>query len=117
MAVKQGRPGFATRQWHSALQRGIDTVSEYTEVAAQKLSAAADPRARMLRKRRWALRLGVFFGVASVFWVLVTAVLASWSTPVWALIITGVIAAGAAAPATLLLLRYRWLRSEPPAGC
>ncbi len=48
-----------------------------------------------------------------MFWVLVTAVLASWSTPVWALLITGIIAAGAAAPATLLLLRYRWLRAEP----
>ena len=59
MTVKPDRPGFATRQWRSALQRGIDTVSECTEVAAQKLSAAADPRARMLRKRRWALRLGV----------------------------------------------------------
>ena len=44
MAVKQGRPGFAARQWQSAVQRGIDTVSEYTEVAAQKLAAAADPR-------------------------------------------------------------------------
>ena len=113
MTVKQGRPGFAARQWQSAVQRGIDTVSEYTEVAAQKLAAAADPRARLLRKRRWALRLGLFFAVASVFWVGVTAVLASWSTPVWALLITGIIAAGAAAPATLLLLRYRWLRSEP----
>ena len=113
MTVKQGRPGFAARQWQSAVQRGIDTVSEYTEVAAQKLAAAADPRARLLRKRRWALRLGLFFTVASVFWVGVTAVLASWSTPVWALLITGIIAAGAAAPATLLLLRYRWLRSEP----
>ncbi len=113
MTVKQGRPGFAARQWQSPVQRGIDTVSEYTEVAAQKLAAAADPRARLLRKRRWALRLGLFFAVASVFWVGVTAVLASWSTPVWALLITGIIAAGAAAPATLLLLRYRWLRSEP----
>ena len=88
MTVKQGRPGFAARQWQSAVQRGIDTVSEYTEVAAQKLAAAADPRARLLRKRRWALRLGLFFTVASVFWVGVTAVLASWSTPVWALLIT-----------------------------
>ena len=113
MTVKPDRPGFATRQWRSALQRGIDTVSEYTDVAAQKLSAAADPRARMLRKRRWALRLGVFFAVASVFWVLVTAVVATWSTPVWVLLITGIIAAGAAAPATLFLLRYRRLRATP----
>jgi hypothetical protein len=39
--------------------------------------------------------------------------LASWSTPVWGLIITGVIAAGAAFPATLAFLRYRWLRATP----
>ena len=31
----------------------------------------------------------------------------------WALLITGLIAAGAAVPATLFLLRYRWLRGEP----
>ncbi len=103
----------ARARHRSVLQRGIDTVSEYADVAAQKLSAVADPRARLLRKRRWALRLGLFFGLASMFWVLVTGLLAAWSTPVWALLITGLIAAGAAAPATLLLLRYRWLRGEP----
>ena len=95
------------------LQRGVDTVSEYADIAAQKLAALSDPRARLLRKRRWALRLGLFFGLASAFWVSVTGLLATWNTPVWGLIITGVIAAGAAAPATLLLLRYRWLRGEP----
>jgi hypothetical protein len=113
MAVTPDKPGFVSRQWRSAMQRGIDTVSEYADVAAQKLSAAADPRARLLRKRRWSLRLGLFFGFATVFWVAVTGLLATWSTPVWGLIITGVIAAGAAVPATLLLLRYRWLRAEP----
>jgi hypothetical protein len=113
MAVTPDKPGFASRQWRSAMQRGIDTVSEYADVAAQKLSAAADPRARLLRKRRWALRLGVFFSLATVFWVAVTGLLATWSVPVWGLIITGVIAAGAAVPATLFLLRYRWLRGEP----
>lgn len=95
------------------LQRGIDTVGEYVDVAAQKLTALSDPRARLLRKRRWALRLGLFFGFASAFWVSVTGLLATWNTPVWGLIITGVISAGAAVPATLLLLRYRWLRGEP----
>ena len=60
------------------LQRGIDTASESSDLAAQKLSAAADPRARLLRKRRWALRLGLFFALACVFWVLVTALLATW---------------------------------------
>lgn len=95
------------------LQRGIDRASEAADILAEKLGAIADPRARMLRKRRWALRLGLFFGVSCGFWMLVTAVLASWSTPVWVLLITGLVAAGAAAPATLLLLRYRWLRSMP----
>ncbi|WP_059020435.1 hypothetical protein [Mycobacterium sp. M26] len=113
MAAKPDKPGFLSRQWRSALQRGIDSASEYVDVAAQKLSAASDPRARLLRKRRWALRFGAFFSFATVFWILVTGLLATWSTPVWALIITGVIAAGAAVPATLFLLRYRFLRGEP----
>jgi hypothetical protein len=95
------------------LQRGVDTAAELSAVLAEKLNAAADPRAKLLRKRRWALRLGLFFTVACGFWVLVTAVLASWSTPFWVMIITGAIAAGAAFPATLLLLRYRWLRASP----
>lgn len=103
------RPGHS----RSVLQRGIDTVSEYADAAAQRLSALADPRARLLRKRRWALRFGLLFASASGFWALVTGVLASWSTPVWGLIITGSIAAVAAVPATLWLLRYRWLRGEP----
>src|SRR3981081_1224936 len=101
-----------SQQWRSALQRGLDSASEVADVAAQKLNAFADPRARLQRKRRWALGLGLFFVVSSVFWVLVTAVMATWSTPAWALVIPGAIAAGAAAPAVLLLLRYRWLRGE-----
>ncbi|MEJ6538705.1 MAG: hypothetical protein QNL98_15945 [Mycobacterium sp.] len=113
MAVKSEHRASAARQLRSTLQRGIDAAAEYADVAAQKLSAAADPRARLLRKRRWALRLGLFFGFASVSWVLVTGLLAAWSIPVWGLLITGLIAAGAAAPATMLLLRYRWLRGEP----
>ncbi|MEB3068913.1 phage shock envelope stress response protein PspM [[Mycobacterium] vasticus] len=95
------------------LQRAVDRASEAADMLADKLGALADPRARLLRKRRWALRLGLFFAAACGFWMLVTAVLASWATPVWVLLITGLIAAGAAAPATLLLLRYRWLRSVP----
>ena len=95
------------------VQRSLDAASEFADLAARKLGAAADPRARLLRKRRWALRSGLFFVFACVFWVLVTLLLASWRTPAWALLIPGVIAAGAAAPATLFLLRYRWLRGEP----
>jgi hypothetical protein len=95
------------------LQNGIDTASEFANVLAEKLNAAADPRAKLLRKRRWALRLTLFFTVACGFWVLVTALLASWSTPVWALFIPAPIAVGAAFFATLAFLRYRWLRGEP----
>jgi hypothetical protein len=95
------------------IQRGVDTAAEFSDVLAQKLAAAADPRAKLLRKRRWARRLGWFFAATTAFWVVVTGVLASWSTPVWALIVTGSIAAAAAFPTTLLFLRYRWLRREP----
>ena len=97
-------------------QRGVDTAAEWSELLTEKLNAAADPRAKLLRKRRWALRLALFFTVSSVFWVGVTALLASWSTPVWALFIPAPIAVGAAFLATLTFLRYRWLRGEalPP---
>jgi hypothetical protein len=109
MAVKPGgRSGY-----RSVLQRGIDTVSEYADITADKIRRMADPRARLMRKRRWALRLSIFSAVTCVFWVMVTALLASWSTPAWVLIFPGAFAAGAAVPTTLWLLRYRWLRKEP----
>jgi hypothetical protein len=103
--------------WRSLLQRGIqsgiDTAAEWSDVLAARLNAAADPRAKLQRKRRWALRLAVFFAVSCVFWVGVTALLAAWSTPWWALFIPAPIAAGAAFFATLAFLRYRWLKGEP----
>lgn len=99
--------------WRSLVQRGVDTAAEWSDVLADKLNAASDPRAKLLRKRRWALRLTLFFGVSCVFWIGVTALLASWSTPFWVLFIPAPIAAGAAFLATLSFLRYRWLRREP----
>ncbi|MGE2727506.1 phage shock envelope stress response protein PspM [Mycolicibacterium pulveris] len=99
--------------WRSLLQRGVDTAAEWSDVLAEKLNAASDPRAKLLRKRRWALRLALFFTVSTVLWVGVTALLASWSTPAWTLFIPVPIAAGAAFLATLAFLRYRWLRREP----
>lgn len=103
-----------TRQLlRTIVQHGVDTAAEMSDGLAQKLGAAADPRAKLLRKRRWAWRAGWFFTVATGFWVAVTAVLASWTTPAWVLLITGIIAAGAAFPATLAFLRYRWLRATP----
>jgi len=107
--VRTGRK----ESWRSLSQRWVDTAAELSDGLAQKLGAAADPRAKLLRKRRWALRAGWFFTFSTGLWIAVTALLASWSTPVWGLIITGVIAAGAAFPATLAFLRYRWLRAMP----
>jgi len=104
----------AVRQQASKLlQRGLDTASEYADVAAHKFRRAADPRARLLRKRRWALRLSIFFAISCVFWVVVTLLLGSWGLPIWVLVIPGAIATGAAFPATLLLFRYLWLRRAP----
>ena len=98
----------------SVLSKYVVTVAaELSALVAQKMSAATDPRARLLRRRRRARRWSLIFGVSCLFWALITALLATWRTPVWGLLITGVIAAGAAGPATLLLLRYRWLRSLP----
>jgi hypothetical protein len=109
MNSRAGRP----EAWRSLVQRGVDTAAEWSDVVAEKLNAAADPRAKLMRKRRWALRLGLFFTISSVFWVGVTALLASWSTPVWALFIPAPIAVGAAFLATLSFLRYRWLKGSP----
>jgi hypothetical protein len=109
MAVKRGDASG----YRSVLQRGIDTASEYADITADKIRRMADPRARLMRKRRWALRLGIFSTATCVFWALVTALLASWSTPAWVLIFPGAFAAAAAVPTTLWLLRYRWLRKEP----
>ena len=84
-------------------QRGIDTAAELSDVLAQKLSSAADPRAKQLRKRKWALWLTLFFGVSCLIWVGVTVLLATWSTPAWALFISAPIAVGAAFLATLVV--------------
>jgi hypothetical protein len=94
------------------VQRGVDTASGVADVLAAKLSVLADPRARALRKQKWALRLALFFGFTCLFWAVVTVLLAAWGWFQLLLIITGSIAVGAAVPATLLLLRYRWLRSR-----
>ncbi len=99
--------------WGSVVQRGVDSAAEWSGVLAQRLGAAADPRAKLLRKRRWAFRAGVFFTFATGLWITVTAVLASWSTPAWALPIPGAIAVGAAFLATLSFLRHRWLKASP----
>ncbi|MEO8814843.1 MAG: hypothetical protein ABI307_14595 [Mycobacterium sp.] len=109
MTVRSAQTG----SWRAVLQRGFDHGYRLSDALVQWIGAALEPRARMLRQRRRALRWGLIFGAGSAFWLLVTTVLASWTTPVWVLLITGLLAAGAAAPATLLLLRYRWLRSVP----
>ena len=81
---------------------------------AEKLNAAADPRAKLIAQTaRGRCGSGCSSRCRRVFWVGVTALLASWSTPVWALFIPAPIAVGAAFLATLSFLRYRWLRGEP----
>jgi hypothetical protein len=109
VSSQTGRP----EAWRSLVQRGVDTAADWSDALAEKLNAAADPRAKLLRKRRWALRLGVFFTISTVFWVGVTGLLSAWDLPFWALFIPAPIAVGAAFLATLSFLRYRWLRGEP----
>jgi hypothetical protein len=99
--------------WRVLLQRGLDAAADLSGLVAQKISAAADPRARLLRRRRRALRWGLIFSAGCVFWIVVTAVLAAWGWFALLLEITGAVAVVLAIPATLLLFRYRWLRSEP----
>lgn len=117
MAVKttQGGP------WRALLHRGLHTATDLAELVAQRVSAAADPRTRLLRRRRRALRWGLVFTAGCLFWAAVTVLLAAWGWFVLLLEVTGFIAVVQAVPATLLLLRYRWLRPEPlpesrPAG-
>lgn len=103
------------------LQHGLDTAGELFDLVAHKISVAADPRARLLRRRRRALRWGLIFGAGSLLWAVVTALLAAWGWFALLLEATGLVAVVQAFAATLLLLRYRWLRAEPlpaqrPAG-
>ena len=113
MAVQSGRGAVRGGPWRTLLQRGFDTATELSDLVAQKLHAVSDPRARLLRQRRRALRWGLIFTVGTVFWAVVTALLAAWGWFALLLVITGSIAVAEAIPATLLLLRYRWLRGEP----
>ncbi len=113
MAVESGRGAVHGGPWRTLLQRGFDTATELSDLVAQKIQAVSDPRARLLRQRRRALRWGLIFTVGTVFWAVVTALLAAWGWFALLLVITGSIAVAEAIPATLLLLRYRWLRGEP----
>ncbi|MGB6205464.1 phage shock envelope stress response protein PspM [Mycobacterium sp.] len=109
MAVQSSRGAV----WRTLLLRWLDTASDVSELVAQKISAATDPRARLLRQRRRALRWGLIFATGTVFWGVVTAILAAWGWFALLLEITGGVAVAQAMIATLLLIRYRWLRAEP----
>jgi hypothetical protein len=111
--VKQRSSDSRPEAWRSLFQRGVDTAAEVSDVLAQKLNAIADPRAKLLRKRKFALWLALFFTGACLFFIAVTTLLGIWDTPAWALFIPAPIAVGAAFLATLAFLRYRWLRGEP----
>lgn len=99
--------------WRVLVRRGLDAGVDLAGALAERFDVAGEPRAKLLRQRRRALRWGLLSVAAGVFWALLTAVLASWTVPFWVLIPTSAIAAVATIPATLLLLRYRWLRSLP----
>src|ERR1700761_4663030 len=109
MSVNVGQRG----PLRAVLQRGLDTAADLTDLLARKISAAADPRERLLRRRRRALRWAWIFTAGSVFWGLVTAVLAAWGWFALLLQITGGIAVVEVIPATLLFFRYHWLKAEP----
>jgi hypothetical protein len=94
-------------------QRGLAGAAEVFDFLARTVTAVATPRARLLRRRRRALRWGLIFGAGCLFWTAVTLGLAAWGWFALLLQITGAVAVLMAIPATLLLLRYRWLRSEP----
>src|SRR6202000_2254893 len=109
MAVQPGR----NSAWRALLMRGLDTASDLSELLVQKISAAIDPRERQLRRRRRALRWGLIFSAGCVFWGVVTAILAAWGWFALLLEITGGVAVAQAMIATLLLIRYRWLKADP----
>src|ERR1700689_2294750 len=109
MAVQPGR----NAAWRMLLLRGLDTASDLSELVVQKISAATDPRERQLRRRRRALRWGLIFSAGCAFWGVVTAILAAWGWFALLLEITGGVAVVQSMIATVLLIRYRWLRSDP----
>ncbi|BCZ25359.1 hypothetical protein MYSE111917_19215 [Mycobacterium senriense] len=99
--------------WRALLHHGLATAADLSDLVARKISAAADPRARQLRRRRRALRWGVIFAAGCLFWAVVTMLLAAWGWFALLLEITGAIAVAQAFLGTLLLARYLSLRSEP----
>lgn len=109
MAVNAARHG----PWRALLHRGLATAADVSDLVVRKIGAATDPRARQLRRRRRALRWGLIFAAGCLFWAVVTMLLAAWGWFALLLEITGGVAVVMAIPATLLLLRYRWLRAEP----
>ena len=109
MVVKSGQRGLL----RAALQRGLDSAADLSDLVAHKITAAADPRARLLRRRRRALRWAWIFTAGCLFWALVTAGLAAWGWFALLLQVTGAIAVIQVIPATLLFFRYFGLKAEP----
>jgi hypothetical protein len=109
MAVQSGRGA----SWRALLLRGFDVADDVVDMVARKISAVTDPRERLLRRRRRALRWGLIFAAGTVFWGVVTAGLAAWGWFALLLEITGGVAVVQAMIATLLLIRYRWLKADP----
>src|ERR1700744_2656835 len=109
MAVNATQRG----SWRAVYHRGRDTAAYLSDMVAQKISAAPDPRARLLRRRRRALRWGLIFTAGCLFWIVVTGVLAAWGWVALLLEITGGGVVVRSIAATLLLLGYRGLKAEP----
>ncbi|MFV0494432.1 phage shock envelope stress response protein PspM [Mycobacterium sp.] len=106
------KPNRHTR-FPALLQRQYEVIADFAGQVARTIGIATDARARMLRRRRRALRWAWIFTAGCAFWALLTAVLAAWGWFTLLLQITGAIAVVQVIPATLLFFRYHWLKSEP----
>ncbi len=72
-------------------QRGLTGAAELFDFLARTVTAVATPRARLLRRRRRALRWGLLFGAGCLFWTAVTLGLAAWGWFALLLEITGAV--------------------------
>ena len=63
MAVKATERG----PWRALVQRGWDTAADLFDAVAHKVSAATDPRARLLRRRRRELFQGYLRAISPLY--------------------------------------------------
>jgi hypothetical protein len=115
--MKSQPPPSATAQaqggWEQLLRRAASRVNDLGEELAVRVRALGDKRERLIRKRLRAKRWSIRWALACLGGILITAAMATTSAPSWLLIIPALLTAGCAIPATMLLLRYRYLKAEP----